>query len=264
MNIKAYFIEYDERLKWAAKELEKGGIEITECLEGADIAVLGMPVAYDVVIDKIKKISPSQLVLGGKFDNKVKDYFIEKNISFVDYLMREELAILNAVPTAEGALLIALREMKITMHGAKCLVVGFGRIGKYLAKILSSLGGEVTVSSRKAQDMAWTEAMGYNTADTSRIFDDAAKYDLIVNTVPDKVITEKVISNMREDTLLIDLASLPGGVDTEAAEKYGIKFIHALSLPGKVAPVTAGKIIGKTVLNILDERTDKENEFNRH
>ena len=43
------------------------------------------------------------------------------------------------------------------------------------------------------------------------------------------------------------------GVDFEKAKEMGIKTIWALSLPGKVAPVTAAGFIRDTVYNIIDE-----------
>lgn len=44
-----------------------------------------------------------------------------------------------------------------------------------------------------------------------------------------------------------------GGVDFDAAKEIGVKVIWALSLPGKVAPVTSGMIIKDTITNIINE-----------
>ena len=95
---------------------------------------------------------------------------------------------------------------------------------------------------------------GYATTETAEITRSAKTYDVIFNTVPEKVINASVLSALKPGALVIDLASLPGGVDKEAAEAFGVKTIHALSLPGKVAPKTAGKILCETIRNILSER----------
>ena len=59
------------------------------------------------------------------------------------------------------------------------------------------------------------------------------------------------LSKLRRDTLIIDLASKPGGVDLAEAERLNIKTIHALGLPGKTAPVTAGEIIAESIIDTL-------------
>jgi dipicolinate synthase subunit A len=75
----------------------------------------------------------------------------------------------------------------------------------------------------------------------------------VVNTVPARVLDETHLAELAPGALVIDLASRPGGVDFEAAAALGVKVIWALSLPGKVAPVTSGKNIRDTIYNILQE-----------
>ena len=76
---------------------------------------------------------------------------------------------------------------------------------------------------------------------------------LVVNTVPVRVLREAELADLKPGCLVIDLASKPGGVDFDAAARLGVKAFWALSLPGKVAPVTAGKSIKTTIYNILTE-----------
>lgn len=171
-----------------------------------------------------------------------------------DYLDREELAVLNAVPTAEGAVEIAMRNYQKTINSSSCLVAGYGRIGKVLSRILAALGANVTVSARKLNDLTWIRLNGYNPINT----DDIAlsgRYDLIFNTVPSMIFDGDTLAKVAKNALVIDLASAPGGVDFKAAEKLGINAIQALSLPGKVAPVTAGEIIKNTIYNIIEEES---------
>ena len=74
-----------------------------------------------------------------------------------------------------------------------------------------------------------------------------------IQTTPVKVLDGGRLADLRPGCLVIDLASKPGGVDMDAAAQLGVKVIWALSLPGKVAPVTSGKIIRDTIYNILNE-----------
>lgn len=169
-----------------------------------------------------------------------------------DYSAREDFAILNAVPTAEGAVECAMCAYEGTISGSKSLVTGFGRIGKVLAKMLKALGSDVTVSARKFDDLAYINALGYRAENTLEL-KELSGYNLIFNTVPALIFDEKLLKNTDRDTLIIDLASVPGGVDFEAARSLKIDAQRALSLPGKCAPKAAAEIIKQTVLSIIKE-----------
>lgn len=170
----------------------------------------------------------------------------------MDYLDREELAVLNAVPTAEGALEIAMRNSPKTINASTCLVAGYGRIGKVLSRLLLAMGAHVTVSARKLNDLTWIRLNGCNAIPTEDIAK-SGRYDIIFNTIPSLVFDRDTLIKTAKNALVIDLASAPGGVDFDEAGRLGIKAIHALSLPGKVAPVTAGEIIKNTIYNMVRE-----------
>lgn len=159
----------------------------------------------------------------------------------------------NAVPTVEGAIQIAMEELSVTLHGARALVVGYGRLGKLLAHRLAGLGARVSVAARRYADLAWIEAFGYGVEHTGQLKGWLCGYDLIINTVPARVLDEDALADLRPGCLVVDLASRPGGVDFDAAARLGIRAIWALSLPGKVAPVTAGRSIKNVIYNILHE-----------
>lgn len=189
---------------------------------------------------------PETIILGGLLPTEGKN--------FIDYSLREDFRIKNAVPTAEGALSLAMTSLECTLFGAKAVVVGYGRIGKYLSLLLKSMSASVTVVARSLHSRATAEINGLKAVGFDETGASLTEAQVVFNTVPDLVITEKEIAVMKEDCLLIDLASLPGGVDEGAAQSYGIKFLRALSLPGKVAPITAGRIVFETVDSILRER----------
>lgn len=193
------------------------------------------------------------LILGGNISEELKELFGNLGINYIDYLTREELLIKNAIPTAEGAIEIAFSEMPITLSSAKSLIVGFGRIGKILAKMLSGIGSDVTISARKCSDLAWISSLGYSALDNSVLESNIEKFDVIFNTAPALILNKEVLEKINPETLIIDLASKPGGVDFKTAGDLGLKVIWSLGLPGKVAPITSGKIIKDTVVNILNE-----------
>lgn len=244
----------------------KPSASLDEAIKNANIVVLPLPAVSEPgyintpffsgkieIAPLLEKMSKNQILLGGKIDSALKTLVDVHNVYAIDYFLREELTVLNAIPTAEGGIALALDETPTTLCSSKCLVIGFGRIGKVLAKMLSGIGAEVSVAARKPEAFAWIEAYGYGKCRTDALTDIIGDFDVIFNTVPVKLLNEDVLKNVRTDSLIIDLASKPGGVDLETAKTLGVKVIWALSLPGRVAPISAGKIIKQTILNICME-----------
>ena len=140
------------------------------------------------------------------------------------------------------------------------LVTGFGRIGRVLCRLLVAMGAQVTVAARKYSDFAWIGIFGAKAVHTDSLAEASAQADLVFNTVPSLLFDQKVLSALPKEAVVIDLASKPGGVDFAAAGRLGVKTIWALSLPGKVAPISSGEAIMDTILNILDERREKDGQ----
>ena len=159
----------------------------------------------------------------------------------------------NAVPTAEGAIEIAIAETPFTIHGSKSLVLGYGKIGKILSKDLYALGAQTYVEARKYADLAMIEGHGYEPLPLDNLKDHIHDFDIIFNTIPSLILDDEILAKVKKDALIIDLASKPGGIDFDAAKSYGLKVIWALSLPGKIAPVSSGAIIKDTIMNIIKE-----------
>ena len=202
------------------------------------------------VLDALR---PGQIICAGRVTAQLQAMAEARVLTLYDYFAREELAVSNAVPTVEGAIQIAMEELPITLHGAKALVIGYGRLGKLLAHRLAALGARVSVAARRYADLAWIEAYGYGVEHSGQLVGWLCSYDLVINTVPTQILDEAALADLNPNCLVIDLASKPGGVDFEAAQRLGVKAIWALSLPGKAAPVTAGKSIKNTIYNIWNE-----------
>lgn len=198
-------------------------------------------------------LEPGTLVCAGKASEKLKDAAADRGLVLVDYFDREELTVMNAVATAEAAVALAATELPMTLHSSRALVVGFGRIGKLLALALRGLGCRVSASARKFGDLAWVKALGATPVQTARLDEVIQDYDVIFNTVPAQVLGRRALERVRKGAPIIDLASAPGGVDRAAADALGVKVIHALGLPGKVSPMTAGEIIRDSIYNILGD-----------
>ena len=278
-NAKILLIGGDLRQLTAADELKRLGYTVSVCgfgtyagaeykdgihlPDGTDAVLLPVPVfrgEYMNLPFSEERVTPerlsgilrghTRLVCGGMIPAELSGELEKSGAAVYDLCESDGFNIMNAVPTAEGAAAVAMDNMKITLAGCSAAVIGFGRVGKALCRLLSAMGAHVTAVSRSERDLAGSEACGYIPADHAALPGIAGEQDVIFNTVPHTVVTEEVLAAMKKDAPLIDLASRPGGVDTMAASRLGIRVISALSLPGKVAPVTAGKIIAKC----LDKR----------
>lgn len=200
--------------------------------------------------DDFARFFMHKTVCGGMLQRLTASSSLWREIEPEDYYRREELAVGNAIPTAEGAVGIAIREYPGTINGAKCLITGFGRIGKNLAIILRGMGAEVFCAARKKADLMQMRAFGVQPLTYREI---SRRFDLIFNTVPARVLTSPVLMQQTRDTLIIELASAPGGIDLKRAEELHLHVIDAPSLPGRVAPKTAAEYIKEAVYNILEE-----------
>ncbi len=240
--------------------IQKASLEKT--VQNSDFLILPLPATVDkktlnapfskeeILLDeKFVRMLEHKKVFCGMLSRLQSTSDLWSRIDASDYFEREEFTVKNAVPTSEGAIEIAMREYPGTINGAKCLVAGFGRIGKVLSRMLQGLGAKVTVSARKPQDLAWIELEGYQAVSTNKL-GETQGYDIIFNTIPALVFDACTLAHIVGKSLNIDLASAPGGV---AAQRQGIRAIQALSLPGKVAPKTAGEIIKTTIYHMIEE-----------
>ena len=286
-NIKFSVIGGDERQIFCARTLAEKGYEtsvygfenykgdiglctrcnsLSDALSGSRFVILGVnPVTCDGNInmplsdvnikfaDILEILQEKSVIFCGNLC--VESVSLARNcaIKIFDYGKREEFLVANAYLTAEGAVKLAIDELRCSLNGINALVIGYGRIGKCLCHILKALGVNVFASARKKKDFAYIRAFGYSDVDTSKICDVVSECSLVFNTVPGLVLGKNELNCMPKDTLIIDLASKPGGVDFEGAKKCGLKVIWALSLPGKLMPVSAGRIVANTVTEILDD-----------
>ena len=194
-----------------------------------------------------------KILIAGSISPEIYDMANDEYIEIIDIMKREELAVLNTISTAEGAIEIAISNTNKIIHGSEVLILGFGRIGKVLARKMAGLSAKVTCAARKDEDLAWIRAYGHNETNINALGENLSQYDIILNTVPHLVLNKERLQYVKKDVLLIDLASNPGGIDKKEAKELNLKLVWALALPGKVAPVTTAEFIKDTIYNILKE-----------
>lgn len=239
---------------------------IEECIKKSKLVISSIPLCKDenfikapfsnkdILIKDITKCLGNKIFIAGSIPQDLYNLQQEINFEIIDLIKCEELAVLNSISTAEGTIQIAMEETNFTLHGSNILILGFGRIGKVLSKMLNSIGANVYCEARKSEDLAWIETYGYNPVPLSKLNDSLSDKNIIINTIPSLILDENRLKLIKKDSLIIDLASKPGGIDFEFAKNLGIKVIWALALPGKVAPFSAAKCIKQTIYNEIKDK----------
>ncbi len=191
------------------------------------------------------------LIFTGVAHERFRSRCTARGLHLIELFDRDDVAIYNSIPTAEGAVMMAIKETDRTIHQSNCMVLGMGRTGTTLARLLKAMGANVSIGVHRPEQMARAYEMGFDAFNTADLEEKMEGIHLLFNTIPSMIVTAQVIVRMSLDTVLIDLASKPGGIDFRYAEKHGVKAILAPGLPGLVAPRTAGEIIAGCVKQFL-------------
>ena len=202
----------------------------------------------------LRAARPGTLALGGRISEPVRKAAQAAGVELVDYFLRPELACLNAVPTAEGCLALLMQLRQRTIWESEFLVLGYGRIGRAVAQRLQALGGQVTIAARAPEQRAAARCAGLHAAPLTALEQLLPHFDAVINTIPAPVLGAAQLRCLPRGALILDLASRPGGTDFAAARELGLRAEHALSLPARCAPETAGALVAHTVEVILQER----------
>lgn len=240
---------------------------VAEAVEGAQVIILPMPGTDDqgvvraifaseklqITQEVFGRLAPETLVIIGTAKPFLRQWAARFGFRLVEIAEEDEVAILNAIPTAEGALEMAMHMLPITIHGCEAFVLGFGRIGQVLAERLAGLRARITVVARSRAALAKACAAGYSTCAFTDLAGEIGRAQVVFNTVPALVLTEAVLARTAPEVLIIDLASAPGGTDFQAAQRLERKAVLAPGLPGKVAPLTAGRVLAAVIPRVIRE-----------
>lgn len=199
-------------------------------------------------------ISKDHILIGGNLPDQILKICEANHISYYDLMKDEKVTILNAIATAEGAIMEAIAGSNYNLHKSICLVLGYGRCAKVLAQKLKGLDAQVTVAARSEEALAYAEAAGHATIPLSNLNRILPSCQYIFNTIPSQVLDQDCLELVNKNVTIIDIASAPGGVDFEYAKKLKLNAKLCLGLPGKVAPVASAEILVTQILAFLSER----------
>lgn len=248
----------DARQSAAAKALARSGCAVVGAEQAAlaDCILLPMPLDGPMpgLTTLLRTVRPGAVALGGRVGEQARQAAQAAGVPIVDYAQRPELACLNAVPTAEGCLCLLMQMRSRTIWESPVLVLGYGRIGRAVARRLCLLGGCVTVAARSPEQRASARCASCRAEPLTALERILPGFDAVVNTIPAPVLPRALLERLPKGAAIVDLASKPGGTDFAAAEELGLNAVHALGLPAKCAPETAGALVAHTALTILQER----------
>ena len=210
-----------------------------------DKKTINMPLSNrNIRIQELAYHLENKTIFVGNMPEDIQEILKEKQNEVIDFMKKEEFAVLNAIPTAEATIEIILKNTNKILQGSHCLILGFGRIGKVLAHKLQGLAVDVTCMVTNELEKAWATAYGYQITTIEKLqnyYTKIKQYDIIINTIP-KIIFKEELREIKKETLVIDLASKPYGIDRKIVEEENINFIEALGLPRKISTNDISKI----------------------
>ena len=165
----------------------------------------------------------------------------------VDYY-DEDFALKNTVPTAEGVVRLIMQNKQETIFSMDILVLGAGRTSKAICRLLLSLGAKVTVLARNTEEFSNLRMLEVKTSELHSFHDVYPNFNTIVNTIPAPILNSQKFKTNVKNTLFIDISTCGVFESNDMPPMFGINYIHALGIPGKYTPVTAGKLIAESIL----------------
>ena len=235
------------------------------CVYGADCVILPVPAENGRMVNTplseeklsceelVSALWPGQVLCGGRFSDDVCLMAGAEGLRLEDLMSRQDFTVGNAAVTAEAAAALLMHSTERALLGSRVLICGWGRIAKLLALRLAALGASVCIAARRAGSRAMAEYLGFDSCEIRALPSRIGDFDFVVNTVPARIIGEESLCCAAEDTLLLELASAPGGFDRTLAENIGLRVISAPGLPGRYAPYTAAALIKNAVYAIMSE-----------
>lgn len=208
--------------------------------------------------DNCKRLNPDLIkqciIVAGSISEKWRAYFREIGVEWIDFMEDESTSIKNSQITAEATVMTYIANSRFSIEGEKIIISGYGKCGRALAKKFMALGAKVTVLARSKDARRRAKEAGYNAVPFAYGPQEAYDSVAIINTVPGIVIEEAMLSELHEDSLLIEIASAPGGYDMDAVKKYGLRYIDAPGLPSRYIQRAGGKAFATCINSYIKTR----------
>jgi len=263
----AYAVQAFLRAGWTVRQCQVPilpGIEtgaqfdsVEEALDGASVILGPAPFRApdeELAQELCEHIAEGQVLIAGNLPQALKERCAALEVPAYDLLEREDYSLLGAIATAEGAIAEAVIRSGGTIHLSDCLLLGYGRCARPLARKLMGFGARVVVAVRRWEAACAAIADGCEVLNFTMLPRHMFRFAYIFNTIPAMVLDEPLLSGVGPEATIIDIAAAPGGVDFKLAEELGLNAALCPGLPGKYSPRAAGESVAQTARIILEER----------
>ncbi|PXV95497.1 dipicolinate synthase subunit A [Lachnotalea glycerini] len=196
-------------------------------------------------------IRSNHIIIGGNMNDKIIDRVKEQNGRYFDFMKEDSIAVKNAIATAEGTIAEAIKLSDINLYESKCLILGYGRCAKALAARLKSLGANVTIAARNREQRLLARNESLEAINLKDIHIKLPEFDFIFNSIPAMILTAQWLQLCKQEAVIVDIASKPGGTDFEECKRLGLKATLSLGLPGKYSPRTSAEILIQSIRHLL-------------
>lgn len=261
-----FFIDLsDKRNNYIANSLLDMGHNVNEFdfeknngSEG-DIFIFSPAKKFDLKeLGKIQNLPTNTVVFGGNLAEGIKLELNKKKIKFINLLNDENFVIKNAKLTAEGVLALVIGCGEKSIFENKVLILGSGRVGLAAASLFNKIKinadfaifheNKLSVASFYCENVVFKDDLPKKIGD----------YDIIINTVPAKILDDEILNKINKKASILEIASV-NCLNTDLLKFYTFKYILAPALPMVYSAETAGKFMLDSILKQLNNL--KENDF---
>ena len=205
-------------------------------------------ISMEMILNILNKFEGK--IIGG-FSKNTEQIFKERNLNFTNILNDEKFTLVNAIITAEGTIEKIINKSEKSLFESNVCILGYGRVSKALARRIEPLCKNLIVYNNPSVNYIYTKINNIKSKYIDSFKDDIQNFDVIVNTIPSLILNKELLDKTDKNSLILDLASLPGGVDFNYAKKLNLKTIHYLGVPSKVSCLSSAN----TIFNFLKENS---------
>lgn len=162
-----------------------------------------------------------------------------------------EFAAANAKLTAEGLLSDVIRYTPFSLKNVRILLLGYGRCGSAIGTLFSAFETGIYVLERELSKQLQAEEHGLLALFESEKKTILPRCNLVINTIPQAVLTQEELALLPRDCHIFDIASAPFGFSNDVCSEFALPYFRLSGLPGKFYPQTAGIIAGKTIERMI-------------
>lgn len=234
---------------------------LEEALNKNDIIVTGIPISKDkkhivanytnlkIKLDFLQNLK-NKILISGMIPDKYEKILKENKNYVIDLLKNEDYIIFNAKITVEGIIKYLIENTKTSLFNSKILVLGYGRIGKILCNVLKSFTENIYCVTYSKEETEIARANTINVILEEDLEKFLKNFEIIINTVPKIILDSKKLNMLYKEAFVLDVASKPGGIDQDFAQKSKINYMWKLGIPSEISPIECAKKIQNEIYKI--------------